>query len=143
MICHGPAQAHVILVDSTTDPGIQFIRDWGTDPAKFVLEYSWARKCVEAGRPLLQNDNWGDCVARDDGRSISGTNEGEISIAKSVVFVTNSPSSTNLMFEEAHCLLQDQPPQMRVLLRQSMILASQLARSLMQWVAPAAKKMLA
>ncbi|KIM75432.1 hypothetical protein PILCRDRAFT_827355 [Piloderma croceum F 1598] len=77
LICHGPAEAHIILVDSTTDPGIQFIRDWGTDPAKFVLESSWARKCIEAGRVLLQNDNWGDSVARDDGRSISGTHDGE------------------------------------------------------------------
>jgi hypothetical protein len=101
LICHGPAEAHIILVDSTTDPGIQFIRDWGTDPAKFVLESSWARKCIEAGRVLLQNDNWGDSVARDDGRSISGTNNGEELNAKSVLFIADSPSSANLILKKS------------------------------------------
>jgi hypothetical protein len=132
LICHDPAQAHIILVDSTTDAGTQFIRDWGTDPAKFVLEYPWARKSIEAGRALLQNDNWGDCVARDDGRSISGANDDEGPTAKSVLFVIHSSSSTNLIFEEAHYLPLDQLLRMLSSLRQNMVVVNMFARNPIQ-----------
>jgi hypothetical protein len=59
--------AQLILVDSSTKPGRQFIRDWGQDNNKAVLEFGWARKSIEAGRALLQADNWGGCKAIDDG----------------------------------------------------------------------------
>lgn len=58
------------MVDANTDPGRQFIRDWGTDPIKVVLEYTWVNKSVEAGRALLYNDIWGGCIALDDGEPI-------------------------------------------------------------------------
>ena len=68
-ICTSPADAHIILVDSSTDPGLQFIRDWSGDADKVILEYSWAFKCITAGRPLLRDDNFADCIAVDDGRA--------------------------------------------------------------------------
>ncbi|RDB29618.1 hypothetical protein Hypma_015586 [Hypsizygus marmoreus] len=69
-VCSDPKQAQVILVDSTTIPGRQFIRDWGTDANKVVLEYSWVRNCIAAGRLLGEADQWGDCLTADDGLPI-------------------------------------------------------------------------
>lgn len=63
------AEARVILVDSTTRPGRQFIRDWSQDANKVVLEYTWARSSIETGRALLISDNWGGCKAIDGGVS--------------------------------------------------------------------------
>ncbi|KII89031.1 hypothetical protein PLICRDRAFT_175274 [Plicaturopsis crispa FD-325 SS-3] len=69
-ICVNPKEAQIILVDSSSDAGLQFIREWGTDPNKTVLEYTWARRSVDEGRPLLAGDEWGGCMARDDGRPL-------------------------------------------------------------------------
>lgn len=74
------------MVDSKTNPGVQFIRDWGSDPAKFVLEYTWAAESIKSERALLQNDNWGGLIAEDDGREIGKDDEGE-SISKWVSFL--------------------------------------------------------
>lgn len=73
-ICTSPADAHIILVDSSTDPGVQFVRDWSGDANKFILEYTWASKCIKTGRPLLHYDNFADSIAVDDGRQY-GTND--------------------------------------------------------------------
>ena len=59
-----------MLVDPTTRQGRQFIRDWGKDNNKTVLSFQWVTKCLEAGRPLLEEDHWGDYLAQDDGRPI-------------------------------------------------------------------------
>jgi hypothetical protein len=71
-IAHKPSEAQVILVDSTTDAGRQFIRDWGNDKTKVVLEYYWANRSLDAGKPLLENDDFGGCRTYDDGRPIGG-----------------------------------------------------------------------
>jgi len=75
-IAHKPSEAKVILVDSTTDAGLQFIRDWGNDVAKTVLEYHWANRSLDAGRPLLESDDFGVCRTHDDGRPIGGGGDG-------------------------------------------------------------------
>jgi hypothetical protein len=62
--------AQVMLVDPQTRQGRQFIRDWGQDNNKIVLSSVWVNKCLEAERPLLEEDRWGDCLAQDDGRPI-------------------------------------------------------------------------
>lgn len=58
----------------------QFIRDWGQDCDKRVLEYTWVGKSEEAGHLLEQDENWGGCQVLDDGQPISEdelTNEKE------------------------------------------------------------------
>lgn len=66
--------AQVMLVDPPTRQGRQFIRDWGKDINKHVLNYTWVKRCLEAQRPLLAEDQWGDCLAQDDGRPIDAGN---------------------------------------------------------------------
>jgi len=58
-----------MLVDPVSRQGRQFIREWGKDN-KAILDYVWVKKCLEAERPLLVEDRWGDCLALDDGRPI-------------------------------------------------------------------------
>ena len=65
------AQARVILVDSTTEPGCQFILDWSKDADKVVLEDKWVGLSIAAGRALLKVDEWGGCLADDWKRSSS------------------------------------------------------------------------
>jgi hypothetical protein len=62
--------AQIMLVDTTTRQGRQFIRDWGTDSNVTVLNFPWVEKCLGAKRPLLEEDTWGGCLAQDDGRPI-------------------------------------------------------------------------
>ncbi|KAF9535411.1 hypothetical protein CPB83DRAFT_901138 [Crepidotus variabilis] len=78
-IAHDLTLAQIILVDAESDQGRQFIRNWGQDINKTVLRYSWARKSIEAGKPLLDGDNWGGCVTQDDGAPIEegGEEDGE------------------------------------------------------------------
>jgi hypothetical protein len=76
-IAHKPSEAKVILVDSSTDAGRQFIRDWGHDAAKTVLEYHWANRSLSAGKPLMESDDFGGCMTHDDGRPIGGGDENE------------------------------------------------------------------
>lgn len=72
-ICTQPKEARIILVDSRSRQGRQFIREWGQDEDKVVLEYTWAKRCNEAGKALLEGDNWGDCLTVDDGLPIDGS----------------------------------------------------------------------
>ncbi|GLB36095.1 putative BRCT domain, a BRCA1 C-terminus domain [Lyophyllum shimeji] len=72
MVCSDPKQAQVILVDSGSEQGRQFIRDWGKDTDKVVLEHSWVKKSIAAGHVLDQDwDNWGGCLTVDDGLPIA------------------------------------------------------------------------
>lgn len=70
-IVHFPSAAQVILVDPTVNSGRQFIRDWSKDAGKIVLEYLWVTRCMNAGRALLAEDDWGGSIAVDDGKPIS------------------------------------------------------------------------
>lgn len=69
-VCADPKQAQVILVDSESIQGRLFIRDWGKDENKVVLEHSWVRKSIAAQRVLGETDQWGGCLTQDDGLPI-------------------------------------------------------------------------
>ncbi|KAF8632545.1 hypothetical protein AX15_001760 [Amanita polypyramis BW_CC] len=66
-ICNDPKQAQIILVDSRTYEGRKFIRDWGDDVNKVVLEYAWVSNSLAAARALKEGDQWGNCLTHDDG----------------------------------------------------------------------------
>jgi len=84
VICNDPTNAQVIIVNQDSSQGRHFIRDWGIDESKVVLHELWVKKCIEAGRALLHDDQWGDCIALDNG---SVSDEAEVQIPqKSVVF---------------------------------------------------------
>lgn len=57
-------------MDSSTDEGRLFIRDWGTDENKVVLEYSWVNSCISEGRVLDESHQWGGFLTHDDGLPI-------------------------------------------------------------------------
>lgn len=59
-----------MLVDPPTRQGRQFIRDWGQDDNKTLLHYGWVKICLDAKRPLLAEDQWGNNMAQDDGHPI-------------------------------------------------------------------------
>lgn len=65
------SRARIILVDPGTNEGRQFVRDWSLDPGKVILDYVWAYRSIEAGRALLENDNWGG-LGGLDGSPIDG-----------------------------------------------------------------------
>lgn len=65
------SRARIILVDPGTNEGRQFVRDWSLDPGKVILDYVWAYRSLEAGRALLENDNWGG-LGGLDGSPIDG-----------------------------------------------------------------------
>ncbi|KXN83869.1 hypothetical protein AN958_00949 [Leucoagaricus sp. SymC.cos] len=67
VICTDPKHAQVILVDPET---WQFIREWGKDENKVVLNYTWVAKCISAGKPLLVEDDYGGSRTCDDGLPI-------------------------------------------------------------------------
>ncbi|KAF9457456.1 hypothetical protein BDZ94DRAFT_1326278 [Collybia nuda] len=69
-VCADPKQAQVILVDSDSIQGKLFIRDWGKDDNKVVLEHSWVRKSIAAQKILGEVDQWGGCLTQDDGLPI-------------------------------------------------------------------------
>ncbi|CAA7258689.1 unnamed protein product [Cyclocybe aegerita] len=77
VISADPREAQIILVDSQTAEGRQLIRDWGADANKTILEYTWVRKSVEAGKPLLGDEQWGDCLTHDDGQPLGSTADAE------------------------------------------------------------------
>ena len=77
IICSGPKEAQVILVNSHSDQGRQFIRDWGGDTNKVVLEHSWVQASITAGKVLNEDDNWGGCLAVDDGLPIGEKDESD------------------------------------------------------------------
>lgn len=65
-IAHYPTEAQIILVDLETDAGKQFVNDWGFESGKVVLDWQWARQCIDRGRALLVDDDWGGfCVNID------------------------------------------------------------------------------
>lgn len=74
-ICSDPDDADAIIVNPLSDSGRQFIREWGKDTP--VLESSWAGKCAEANRLLREDEQWGGCLAVDDGRPIASATENE------------------------------------------------------------------
>jgi len=78
-----------MLVDIQTRQGVQFIREWGQDSNKTVLSYAWVKKSLTAGRPLFQEDQWGECLTRDDGAPIDSQGDNDAmneDIAKFVSF---------------------------------------------------------
>ncbi|KAK0456748.1 hypothetical protein EV421DRAFT_1922541 [Armillaria borealis] len=77
-LCHDPRSAKYILVHPQSDTGRQFIRDWGTDAGKIVLNHLWVQKCSAAGRVLGADDNWGNCTTHDDGLPIGSTEEEDV-----------------------------------------------------------------
>ncbi|KAK0245550.1 hypothetical protein EDD85DRAFT_22288 [Armillaria nabsnona] len=77
-LCHDPRSAKYILVHPQSDTGRQFIRDWGTDAGKVVLNHLWVQKCSAAGRVLGADDNWGNCTTHDDGLPIGSTEEEDV-----------------------------------------------------------------
>jgi hypothetical protein len=50
--------------------GKQFIRVWSRDGNKVVLRYEWVAACVEAGKILREEVEWGGFVTVDDGLPI-------------------------------------------------------------------------
>ncbi|KAL5535408.1 hypothetical protein ACEPAF_3502 [Sanghuangporus sanghuang] len=60
-ICVDVSLARIIVVEPHTSEGRQFVRDWGMDPGKVILEVAWIHRCLEAGRALLENEAWGGC----------------------------------------------------------------------------------
>ncbi|KAF5385227.1 hypothetical protein D9615_001472 [Tricholomella constricta] len=70
IVCSDPKAAQVILVDSSSPQGKLFIRDWGKDANKAVLEYSWANRSIAVGRILDRDEQWGGFLAVDDGLPI-------------------------------------------------------------------------
>ncbi|KAK0506369.1 hypothetical protein EDD18DRAFT_28959 [Armillaria luteobubalina] len=77
-LCHDPRSAQYILVHPQSDTGRQFIRDWGTDPGKVVLNHLWVQKCSAAGKVLGADENWGNCTTHDDGMPIGSTEEEDV-----------------------------------------------------------------
>ncbi|KAJ7596959.1 hypothetical protein C8J56DRAFT_302338 [Mycena floridula] len=77
-IAKDPADARYIVVNAQSYSGRQFIRDWGQDGDKTVLESSWVGCSQRAGHLLHDDENWGGCLALDDGLPLKGeTEEGE------------------------------------------------------------------
>ncbi|TFK77156.1 hypothetical protein BDN72DRAFT_830322 [Pluteus cervinus] len=66
-ICKDPSHARVILVDPSSIQGRQFIREWGLDSNKVVLEYRWVSRCLDAMQLLGTKDEWGGFLTKDDG----------------------------------------------------------------------------
>ncbi|KAI5121282.1 hypothetical protein M0805_002326 [Coniferiporia weirii] len=60
-ICVDVSLARIILVEPSSSEGRQFVRDWGMDPGKVILDIAWVNHCLKAGRPLLENDDWAGC----------------------------------------------------------------------------------
>ncbi|KAF9229225.1 hypothetical protein BS17DRAFT_876813 [Gyrodon lividus] len=96
LVVSNTKEADIILVDSTTESGRRLIRTWGHDPSNVVLEHSWARNSVDAGRPLLEADNWGGAMTVDDGKpvTIDGVIVDEDELEEVEALVTKSPLPT-------------------------------------------------
>ncbi|EJD04079.1 uncharacterized protein FOMMEDRAFT_140150 [Fomitiporia mediterranea MF3/22] len=60
-ICPDVSLARIILVEPNSSSGRQFVREWGMDPGKVILDVTWHRRCLEAGRALLENDAFAGC----------------------------------------------------------------------------------
>ncbi|KDR84926.1 hypothetical protein GALMADRAFT_233396 [Galerina marginata CBS 339.88] len=62
-----PLDAQIILVMPATDAGMSFVRDWGSVEGKVILDCSWPKICVDAGRALLEDDHWAACRLQHEG----------------------------------------------------------------------------
>lgn len=58
--------AQIMLVDPSSRQGRLFIDDWGQDSNRTVLNSTWVKKSIAAGRPLLDGDEWGDCWPHEE-----------------------------------------------------------------------------
>ncbi|KAG6912010.1 hypothetical protein DXG01_000258 [Tephrocybe rancida] len=76
VICSDPKEANIIVVDASSDAGRQFIRDWGNDTDKVVLQHTWVGACFAASKALNQDDDWGGYTAVDDGLPIANETSG-------------------------------------------------------------------
>ncbi|KAG7450578.1 uncharacterized protein BT62DRAFT_1072633 [Guyanagaster necrorhizus] len=78
LLCHDPGSAKYILVHPQSNTGRQFIRDWGTDADKIVLNHQWVQKCSTTRKVLGADDNWGGCATHDDGLPIGSPDEKDV-----------------------------------------------------------------
>ena len=90
IICSGPKEAQVILVNTHSHQGRQFIRDWGGDTNKVVLEHSWVQTSIAAGKVLNEDDNWGGCLTVDDGLPIGEDESDDVAKSARVLKVVSS-----------------------------------------------------
>ncbi|KAH7913009.1 hypothetical protein BJ138DRAFT_1059946 [Hygrophoropsis aurantiaca] len=72
------ANAQILLIDSSTKEGRQILRGHNADSQKIVLEYTWVHKCLEVGRPLFEQENWGGALAADDGLQLDNNEDDEV-----------------------------------------------------------------
>ncbi|KAG5642449.1 hypothetical protein DXG03_002759 [Asterophora parasitica] len=93
VVCSDPKLAEVILVDSTSTQGRLFIRDWGDDTNKAVLEHSWVKHSIAVGRVLDRDEQWGGCLTVDDGLPIV-KEEADFTPPKSVPVPTEPEKSS-------------------------------------------------
>ncbi|KAJ7225569.1 hypothetical protein GGX14DRAFT_421227, partial [Mycena pura] len=63
-IVSDPKACDFILVQSDTQTGQKFIKDWSAE--KLVLEATWVSKSLGSGKLLKEEDKWGDCLAVED-----------------------------------------------------------------------------
>lgn len=77
-ITRDPKLAPFILVDANTYIGRKYLREWGHRPTAPILNYTWVRRCIEAGRLLTGPDNWGHCIAVDDGQNLEESADDDI-----------------------------------------------------------------
>ncbi|TFK41223.1 hypothetical protein BDQ12DRAFT_431451 [Crucibulum laeve] len=70
-ICHSPKDAQVVLLNPTSDQGRAFLRLWGGNANRVILEYKWEEGCRAKDRLLGADEDWGGYVAVDDGLPIS------------------------------------------------------------------------
>ncbi|KAF9244637.1 hypothetical protein BU15DRAFT_59388 [Melanogaster broomeanus] len=96
LVVSSTKEANILLVDSATESGKRLIRTWGHDPRNVVLEYTWAQTSIDAGRPLLEADNWGGTMTVDDGKpvTIDGIVVDEDELQEVEALVTKSPFPT-------------------------------------------------
>jgi len=66
IICNDPKNAQIILVDPESYQGKRFIRDWGKDADKVVLNFVWAYESIEVGQ-VYNDERWGGFLTEDDG----------------------------------------------------------------------------
>ncbi|KIM48258.1 hypothetical protein M413DRAFT_62764 [Hebeloma cylindrosporum] len=99
-ICTDPKSAEIILVDPESTQGRDFIRNWGSDENKVVLDYVWVKRCIEAEKAFLKDDQWGGCLTHDDGLPIEMDSESDI--AKSPL---PTPRDTPVEQIKARCVL--------------------------------------
>jgi len=69
-VCITIQEATLIVVDPETTAGRLIIREWGSTQDKVVLHHSWITECIKEKRLLDERDNWGGCIAQDDGLAI-------------------------------------------------------------------------